>query len=44
MKYHIEISSVAEAEADTAFLRMSQVTSPEGASRWYEGYSKQLSL
>jgi plasmid stabilization system protein ParE len=37
MKYHIEISSVAEAEADTAFLRLSQVTSPVKASQWYSG-------
>ena len=37
MKYRIEISSVAEAEADRAFLGMSQLTSPERASRWYEG-------
>jgi plasmid stabilization system protein ParE len=42
MKYHIEISSVAEAEADTTFLRISQVTSPEGASRWYEGLLKAI--
>lgn len=37
MKYHIEISSVAGAEADTAFLRLSQVTSPVKASQWYSG-------
>ena len=37
MKYHIEISSVAEAEADTAFLRLSQVISPIKASQWYSG-------
>lgn len=37
MKYRIEISSVAEAEADQAFLRLSQVTSPSQASRWYSG-------
>jgi len=37
MKYCIEISSVAEAEADSAFLWMSRVTSPTRASRWYEG-------
>ncbi|WP_448570742.1 type II toxin-antitoxin system RelE/ParE family toxin [Trichothermofontia sp.] len=37
MKYQIEISSVAEAEADSAFLRLSQVTSPERASQWYSG-------
>ncbi|MBA3920273.1 MAG: type II toxin-antitoxin system RelE/ParE family toxin [Nostocaceae cyanobacterium] len=37
MKYRIEISSVAEAEADSAFLRLSQVTSPTKASKWYSG-------
>jgi plasmid stabilization system protein ParE len=37
MKYQIEISSVAEAEADDAFLRLSQVTSPQKASQWYAG-------
>lgn len=37
MKYRIEISSVAEAEADSAFLRFSQVASPARASQWYSG-------
>lgn len=37
MKYRVEISSVAEAEADGAFLRLSQVTSPAKASQWYSG-------
>ena len=37
MKHRIEISSVAEAEADSAFLRLSQVTSPVKASQWYSG-------
>jgi plasmid stabilization system protein ParE len=37
MTYRIEISSVAEAEADKAFLWISQILSPERASRWYEG-------
>ena len=37
MNYRIEISSVAEAEADTTFLKMSQVISPDKARRWYEG-------
>lgn len=37
MKYQIEISSVAEAEADSAFLRLSQATSPAKASQWYSG-------
>lgn len=37
MKYRIETSSVAEAEADSAFLRLSQVTSRMEASQWYSG-------
>ncbi|MBR8831298.1 MAG: hypothetical protein N5P05_001513 [Chroococcopsis gigantea SAG 12.99] len=37
MKYRIEISSLAEAEADRAFLRLSQVTSPAKAVQWYSG-------
>lgn len=42
MKYRIEISSVAEAEADQAFLWMSQVTSPEKARQWYQGLLKSI--
>jgi len=42
MIYRIEISSVAEAEADSAFLRMSQITSLEIASHWYEGLLKAI--
>jgi plasmid stabilization system protein ParE len=37
MKYRIEISSVAEAEADNAFLRLSQITSLVKASQWHSG-------
>ncbi|BAU05840.1 type II toxin-antitoxin system RelE/ParE family toxin [Fischerella sp. NIES-3754] len=37
MAYRIEISSVAEAEADSAFLRLSQIISPSRASQWYAG-------
>ncbi|MGP1382193.1 MAG: type II toxin-antitoxin system RelE/ParE family toxin [Thainema sp.] len=37
MKYRIEISSVAEAEADRAFLRLSQIASPATAKHWYAG-------
>jgi hypothetical protein len=35
MNYRIEISSIAEAEADKAFLRLSQISSPIKASQWY---------
>jgi hypothetical protein len=37
MNYRIEISSIAEAEADKAFLRLSQISSPIKASQWYSG-------
>jgi plasmid stabilization system protein ParE len=37
MKYSIEISSVAEAEADRAFLRLSQLSSSTRANQWYSG-------
>lgn len=37
MKYRVEISSVAEAEADRIFLQLSQVTSSEIASERYSG-------
>lgn len=42
--YAIEISSVAEAEADQAFLWMSQVTTPEKARYWYKKCLMQLNL
>jgi plasmid stabilization system protein ParE len=37
MNYRIQISSVAEAEADSAFLRLSQISSSVKASQWYAG-------
>jgi len=40
MTYRVEISSVAEAEALGAFLRLSQVTSLAQASQWYSGLLK----
>jgi hypothetical protein len=42
MKCHIEVSSVAEAEADSAFLQLSQVTSLVKASQWYSGLLKAI--
>ena len=44
MTYLIEISSVAEEEeeADSAFLLLSQKTSPEKARKWYEGLLKAI--
>lgn len=37
MTYQIEMSSVAEAEADHAFLRFSRLMSIEQAKIWYDG-------
>ena len=37
MNYRIEISSIAEAEADSAFLQLSQISSSVKASQWYAG-------
>lgn len=37
MNYRIEISSVAEAEADGAFLWFSQVADIQRAKLWYDG-------
>lgn len=37
MNYRIEISSIAEAEADSAFLRLPQISSSVKASQWYAG-------
>jgi plasmid stabilization system protein ParE len=42
MTYFIEISSVAEAEADSAFLLLSQMISAEKAKEWYEGLLKAI--
>jgi len=42
VSYRIEISSMAEGEADSAFLRISQITSPEKARQWYEGLLKAI--
>jgi plasmid stabilization system protein ParE len=42
MKYQIEISSVAEADADKAFLWLSGVTDAKNASYWYQGLLKAI--
>ena len=41
MTYRVDLSSVAKAEADAAFLSFSQYTTPEQAQRWYQGLIKQ---
>lgn len=35
MSFQVEISSVAKAEADAAFLRIAQLTSVEQGQEWY---------
>jgi plasmid stabilization system protein ParE len=42
MTYRVEISSIAAAEADSAFLRLAQVTSLSQASQWYSGLLKAI--
>ncbi len=42
MNYRVKISSVAEGEADNAFLRLSQIISPEKARQWYQGLLKAI--
>jgi plasmid stabilization system protein ParE len=37
MKHRVDIADAAEAEAEAAYLWMSQF-SPERAGRWYEGF------
>jgi plasmid stabilization system protein ParE len=37
MRYRIEISSVAEAEADSAFMSLAQFTSLTKTGQWYSG-------
>lgn len=44
MTYRVEISSIAEAEADSAFLRLAQVTSLRERVNGTVDCSKQLSL
>lgn len=42
MKYKIEISSLAQDDADQAFLWMLQMFSPEKARNWYQGLLKAI--
>lgn len=42
MKYRIEVSSIAETEADTAFLQISQTTSIEKARHWQANLLKAI--
>lgn len=42
MTYHIDISSIAKADADAAFLTISQFTTAERAQVWYQGLIKAI--
>lgn len=42
MPYQIEMASIAEAEADQAFLWISQITSRENAQKWYQGLLQKI--
>ena len=42
MTYRIDLSSVAQAEADAAFLSFTQYTTPERAQDWYQGLIKAI--
>jgi plasmid stabilization system protein ParE len=42
MKYKIEISSLAEAEADKSFLWMLKIASPQKTRDWYQGLLKAI--
>lgn len=42
MTYRIDLSSIAKAEADAAFLRFSQLTTVERAQFWYQGLIKAI--
>lgn len=42
MTYNIDISSIAKAEADAAFLKISQFTTAERAQLWYQGLIKAI--
>ncbi len=39
----MDFSSIAKAEADAAFLSISQYTTPERAQSWYQGLIKAIS-
>ncbi|MEM6517696.1 MAG: type II toxin-antitoxin system RelE/ParE family toxin [Cyanobacteria bacterium P01_C01_bin.70] len=43
MTYRIDLSSVAKAEADAAFLSFAQYTTDERAQEWYQGLIKAIS-
>lgn len=42
MTYRIDLSSVAKAEADAAFLSFAQYTTSDRAQEWYQGLIKAI--
>jgi plasmid stabilization system protein ParE len=42
MEYRIEMASIAESEANQAFLSIIQVTSTENAKKWDQGLLKKI--
>jgi plasmid stabilization system protein ParE len=40
--YRIDLSSVAKAEADTAFVSFSKYATPDQAQSWYQGLIKAI--
>ena len=44
MTYRVDLSSVAKAEADAAFLSFSQYATAEQSQNWYRGLIKAISL
>lgn len=42
MIYRVEISSVAETEVDSAFLRLSQIVPPGKARQWHQDLLKKI--
>lgn len=42
MIYRIDLASVAQAEAEAAFLSFTQHTTPERAQAWYQGLMKAI--
>ena len=43
MSHRVDISSVAKAEAEAAFLSFSQYATAEQSQKWYQGLIKSIS-
>lgn len=42
MSYRVDISSIAKAEADAAFMSFSKYSTAEQAQKWYQGLIKAI--